>query len=294
MKKKTSLSDKLVSTFSHIVLTVFALICVYPLLLSLSVSFSDNFDVQKNGYKLIPAKWSLDAYKFALEGDWLVNSYLVTIIVVVVGTLLSMFISSMLAYAISVKTLKYRNHIAMYCFITMVFTVGLVPWYIVLRRYYGFGNSLLSLIIPYLVNPWYIFLMRNYFESIPSSMSESATIDGAGNMTIYTRIILPLSTPILATVSLFTALIYWNDWWLAIMFVTQKRLFPLQYQLYNILSNILFLSSEEGQAHASNIKLPSETIQMAITMLTIGPVVLIYPFIQKYFTKGIMIGAVKG
>ena len=149
------------------------------------------------------------------------------------------------------------------------------------------------MIIPYLVNPWYVFLLRNYFESIPDSMSESARIDGAGTVTIFARIILPLSTPILATVSLFIALVYWNDWWLALLFIKKSSLYPLQFQLFKILSNVTFLSSGRAN-HVSSIKLPLETIKMATTIITIGPIIFLYPFIQKYFTKGIMIGAVKG
>lgn len=290
---KLSLSDRIVGIFSYVSLAVFTIVCLYPFLLALSVSFSDNLLVEKYGYKLFPAKLSLDAYRFSLEGNWVMRAYSVTGIVVIVGTILSIIITSMLAYAISVKSLKYRNTIALYCFFTMVFNVALVPWYIVLRKYYGFGDSIWSLVIPYLVNPWYIFLLRNYFESIPDSMSESARIDGAGTMTIYSKIILPLSTPILATVSLFIALVYWNDWWLALLFISKKDLYPLQFQLFNILSNILFLSSGKAE-HVSSIKLPTETAKMATTMITIGPIIFLYPFVQKYFTKGIMIGAVKG
>lgn len=292
---KKDISDRIVVIFAYFILVIFTLICLYPLLLAFSVSVSDNLLVEKYGYSLIPLKLSLDAYRVAFNSNWIVSSYSVTLTVVIIGTLLSILISSMFAYTISVKTLKYRNTITLYCFFTMVFNVSLVPWYIVLIKFYGFGDSLWSLIIPYLINPWFIFLLRNYFESLPDSMAESAKIDGAGALTIFSRIIMPLSTPILATITLFVALVYWNDWWLALLFIKSRSLFPIQFQLFNILSNILFLTSGAEQSSAtSSIKLPRETVKMATTIITIGPIIFLYPFIQKYFIKGIMIGAIKG
>ena len=176
----------------------------------------------------------------------------------------------------------------------MIFQAGLVPWYLLLQKYFNLGNTYWAMILPYLLNPFYMFLMRNFFFGIPDSLSESAKIDGATNFIIFSRIILPLSKPVLATVGLFTALRYWNDWWLPLMFVDKPDMFTLQYQLRMIISNALFLSSSESLNLSHNIQMPQETIKMATTFVTIGPIILLYPFVQKYFVKGVLVGSIKG
>lgn len=291
---KKTLSDKTFSVATHVILSVMTLITLYPLILALSVSFSDDLSVQKFGYSLIPRNFSLETYGYILRGNWIGRSYAVTIFVTAVGTALSLLITSLLAYAISVKTVKYRNAIALFCYFTMIFSAGLVPWYILLTRYYKLVDSVWALIIPYLVNPFYMFLMRNYFQSLPESVSESAKIDGASELSIFARVVLPLSGPIIATVSLFIALSYWNDWWLNLLLVTETKYYTLQYQLFQILSNALFFNSSASKGLSVNVKVPTETIKMATTMVTIGPIIFLYPFLQRYFIKGIMIGAVKG
>lgn len=291
---KKTLGDKAFSVSTYIILTVMTLIVMYPLILALSVSFSDDLLVQKYGYSLIPRKFSLDTYAYVLKGNWIGRSYAVTIFVTVVGTVASLVITSLLAYAISVRTVRYRNAIALFCYFTMIFSAGLVPWYIVMTRYYKLVDSVWALIIPYLVNPFYMFLMRNYFQSIPESVSESAKIDGASELNIFGRIIIPLSGPIIATVCLFMSLSYWNDWWLNLLLITDTKYYTLQYQLFQILSNALFFNSSASQGFSVNVKVPTETIKMATTMVTIGPIIFLYPFLQRFFIKGIMIGAVKG
>ena len=291
---KKTLTDKAFSFTTNVTLAIMTLITLYPLILALSVSFSDDLSVQKYGYSLIPRKFSLSTYEYILKGNWIGRSYAVTIFVTVLGTVMSLVITSLLAYAISIKTVKYRNAIALFCYFTMIFSAGLVPWYIVITRYYKLVDSVWALIIPYLVNPFYMFLMRNFFQSIPESVSESAKIDGAGELSIFARIIIPLSGPIIATVSLFIALSYWNDWWLNLLLITNTKYYTLQYQLFQILSNTLFFNSSASKGLSVNVKVPTETIKMATTMVTIGPIILLYPFLQKYFVKGIMIGAVKG
>jgi ABC-type glycerol-3-phosphate transport system permease component len=218
----------------------------------------------------------------------------VTFFVATAGTAGSLCITAMLAYALSVRSVRYRNALALFCYFTMIFSAGLVPWYIIMTRYYKLVDSVWALIIPYLVNPYYMFLMRNYFQSIPESVSESARIDGASDWFVFTHIVFPLSGPIIATVSLFIALSYWNDWWLNLLLVTDPKIYTLQFQLFQILSNALFFNSSASQGITVNIKVPTETIKMATTMVTIGPIVLLYPFLQRYFVKGIMIGAIKG
>ena len=224
----------------------------------------------------------------------ILKSYGVTIFVTVVGTLSAMLITSMMSFALSINSLKYRNVIAFVCDFTIIFYAGLIPWYVACTKYYGLGNNIWSLMIPSIFSVWNMFLLRTYFKSVPISLYEAARIDGAGWFSIFWKITLPLSKTALLTVGLMYALQFWNDWWNALMFVRDKDLWPLQYYLYNILSNVNAISSGRIPAGAAaNIKLPSETVKMAVTIITIGPILFAYPFIQKYFVDGIMTGAVK-
>ena len=278
----------------HFTLAAFSITTFLPFILSLIVSISDEDSVVKNGYKFIPDQFSLDAYKVILSGNEVANAYKISIAVTVLGTLLGLLVSSMMAYAISVDKVKYRNVIAMFMFFTMLFGAGLVPWYIVMTQFLHLRNNIFALILPMLVSPYNVFLIRNYFKSLPKALIESAEIEGATPLGTLVKVIIPLSTPIMATIALFISLSYWNDWNLSIWLIDKKELFPIQYMLYKINSNINYLKSEGSRNSAGGISLPKETVQMATVMFTIGPIILMYPFIQKYFVKGIMIGAVKG
>lgn len=293
---KKSASDKVVKTFSYFFIGLIGLVCLYPLLMVLGVSFSDNAAVTKHGYSVIPEIFSTDTYLylFAHSGLKILKSYGVTIFITVVGTVASMLITSMISFAISIKSLKYRNVIAYICNFTIIFSAGLIPWYYICVNWYHFTDNILALILPSVFSVWNMFLMRTYFSAVPESLYESARIDGAGWFKIYLKIAIPLSKTAMLTVGLMYALSYWNDWWNALMFINDRELFPLQYYLYNILSNVNAISSGRIPAGAAaNIKLPSETVKMAVTIITIGPILFLYPFIQKYFVEGIMTGAVK-
>ena len=293
---KLSISDKLVKVFAYAIIGFFAIICLYPLIMVVSVSFSSNTVVLKNGYSVLPQAPTLETYQylFAHSGVRILKSYAVTIFTTVVGTVLAMIMTSMIAFALSIKSLKYRNIIAYICNFTIVFSAGLIPWYYVCVNWYGFTDSFKGLIIPSMFSVWNMFLMRTYFSAIPESLYESARIDGASYFDIYCKIALPLSKTAIRTVGMMYALCYWNDWWNALMFMNDRDKFPLQYFLYNILSNINAISSGRiPSGAAANIKLPSETVKMAVTVITIGPIIFLYPFIQKYFVEGIMTGAVK-
>lgn len=292
---KKSLSDRLLTWFSYLFIAAFSILCLYPLLLVLSVSFSDETEVLTNGYSLIPKIFSLETYRyiFSSSGAKILRSYGVTIFVTVAGTLLSLFVTSMISFAISIKTLKYRNIIAFLCNFTIVFSAGLIPWYMVCVNILGLKNSILALLLPNMFSVWNMFLMRTYFSNISPSLYEAARIDGAGYFTIFLKIGAPLCKTALLTIGLMYALQYWNDWWNALMFIDKKNLFPLQYFLYNILSNVNAISSGRVPAGATAVKLPAETVKMAVTMITIGPIIFLYPFVQRYFVKGIMTGAVK-
>ena len=295
-KVKMSAADVGVQIFSYLFIAFIALACLIPLIMVVSVSLSDNTEVVQRGYSILPRAFTADTYTylFAHSGARILRSYFVTITVTVVGTGLAMLITSMCSFALSIKSLKYRNIISYFCNFTIIFSAGLIPWYYVCVNWYGFGNNLRSLIAPQLVNVFNMFLLRNYFEQVPVSLYESARIDGADYFRIWAVIAVPLTKTGMMTVGMMYALNYWNDWWNALMFVNDREYFPLQYYLYNILSNVNAISSGRvPSGAAANIKLPTETVKMAVTIVTIGPIIFLYPFVQKYFVNGIMTGAVK-
>ena len=281
----------------YIVTGVFALMCLIPFLLVLGGSFTDEQEIRSEGYKLIPKQFSLKAYQLLfLEPKFVINAYMVSVIVTIIGTAFGLMFSAMLAYPISLKRFRLRKALSLYVILTLLFNGGMVSWYIITVNFLRLKNNIFALIIPMLVNGFNVMLIRNYFETIPDEMHESAKIDGAGDIRTFFRIILPLSTPVLATVSLFIALGYWNDWWLGIMLIDNTELQPLQILLRSIVSNINFLkNSEEGARMIDpNRLIPAEGVKLATCIVTIGPIIFAYPFVQRYFVKGIMIGAVKG
>lgn len=285
--------------FSKIVIdiavTIFALFCLIPFIMVLSGSLSKEDDIVTHGFEMLPRHFNINSYKvlFVNVND-IVNSYKITIIVTVVGTILSILICSMVGYAMARKGIKGNKFISVYVLVTLLFNGGMVPWYIICVNYLHLKDQIVALIIPYLANSWYIFLLKNYFRSIPDAIHESAKIDGAGEYTILYKIILPLSTPVLATVGLFTALGYWNDWWLGLMLIDKSDLQPVQLLLRSIEGNVDFLKSLSNGSAAVLNNIPSEGVRMAMCVITIGPIVFLYPFVQRFFIKGLMIGAVKG
>lgn len=296
MKKNKSMADRAVTFMAYLFVGVFGIICFYPLLLTLSVSLSSEHEVALNGYNILPQNFTFDTYRyiFSNSGLQILKSYAVTIFITVAGTLSAMLITSMMAFSISIKSLKYRNVIAFICNFTIVFSAGLIPWYVVCVNYYGLRNNILALILPSIFSVWNMFLMRTYFSSISPSLYEAAKIDGASYFGVYWKIAIPLSKTAILTVGMMYALQYWNDWWNALIFINDKNLFPLQYYLYSILSNVSAISSGRIPAGASaGITLPAETVKMAVTVITIGPIIFLYPLVQKYFVNGIMTGAVK-
>ncbi len=293
--KKTS-GDKAVRIFSYAFIGLFGLVCLYPLLLTLVVSFTPESQIVSEGFRLFPSSLTLDTYTyiFAHSGARILRSYMVTILVTAAGTLGAMLVTGMIAFAISIRELRYRNVIAYLCNFTIIFSAGLVPWYVVCVNWYHLQNNILALIVPSMFSVWNMFLLRTYFSGVSPSLYEAAKIDGAGYMTVFFRIALPISKTALLTVGLMYALSYWNDWWNALMFISKKNLYPLQYYLYSIVSNVNAVSSGRiPSGAAASIRLPSETVKMAVTIITIGPILFLYPFVQRYFVQGIMTGAVK-
>lgn len=292
----------LVSSVSYIFVTVFALVSLVPFILILSGSFTDEKEIVLKGIYLIPSKISTYAYAYLFQNPIqrgrIATGYEISVFITLAGAFLSVLATASIAYVISVRSLRFGNHIAFYIYITMLFNGGMVPWYILCVKYLHLKNTLLALILPMLINPFWVMVMRTFFKGIPDSLRESAVIDGASELRVLIRIIIPVAKPIIATVSLFYMLAYWNDFYLALFLVDKKELIPLQYNLYRIISALNFLASDTGAATGSsaahNVILPTEGVRLATTIMTIGPIVFVYPFVQRYFVKGIMIGAVKG
>ena len=276
---------------------IVGLCCILPFFMVVTGSLTNEQDIAKYGYTLLPRQIDFIAYKVLfLDLGRILDAYKISIAVTVIGTFLSLFVNSLMAYAISRKNLRYRNFLNVFTLITILFNGGMVPWYIVCVNYMHLKDKLIAMIVPYLANAWYIFLLRNFIQTIPGEMHESAKIDGAGEYTIFFKIIFRLMTPALATVGLFTALGYWNDWWLGLMLIDNQKLQPLQLLLRTVVSNITFIKTSPNAAAMAQIvaAIPTEGIKMAICVITIGPIIFLYPFVQRYFVKGIMIGAVKG
>lgn len=279
----------------HFIILIFALFCLIPFIMVISGSLSNEKDIVTYGFEMIPRHININSYKIlSVNINAIINSYKITVFVTVAGTIISLLICSMAGYAMSRKEVRGSRFISVYVLVTMLFNGGMVPWYIICVNYLHLKDKIIALIIPYLANAWNIFLMKNYFHSIPDAIHESAKIDGAGEYTIFFRIILQLSTPVLATVGLFTALGYWNDWWLGLMLIDKSNLQPVQLLLRAIEGNVDFLKSLPNGSGVFLNNIPSEGVRMAICVITIGPIVFLYPFLQRFFIKGIMIGAVKG
>ena len=280
-----------------IILLIFAMLCVLPFWLVLSGSLTSEAEIMSSGFGLFPKKIDFTAYKILMTNmSRILNGYKISLIVTVVGTTLTVVVVSLAAWPISQNRVKYHNALNFFVLFTMLISGGMVPWFIVCRNMLHLTDTIWALILPYVANAWYIFLVRNYYRGIPDELVEAAKIDGAGEYRIFGQIIFPLSKPVLATIALFACLAYWNDWWLGIMLVDKVEMQPLQLLLRTITSNIQFLSTA-GNANAvavASSSIPSEAIKMATCIITIGPIILVYPFVQKYFVKGIMVGAVKG
>lgn len=284
--------------FVHIFVISFALICLYPFLMVVGGSLMTNSEVMNGGFKIIPKEPTLASYKMLLgNGNLILNGYKITLFVTIVGTTLSIMINGMMGYVLSRSRLPGRRALNLYVLLTMLFNGGMVPWYMICTKYLNMQNNIWALIVPSLVGAWNIYLIRNYFIGVPEEMWESAKLDGAGEFTIFGRIYIPLGKPVIATVVLFTALGYWNDWWLGLMLIDRTELQPLQMLLRTMMSNIQFLqtmSQQSSEVQALLASVPGDSVKMAMVIVTTGPIILLYPFVQKYFMKGIMIGAVKG
>ncbi len=297
-KKIVHKKDLIVFNFiAYFYLSVMAIICIVPFLLIVSGSITSEQSILRDGFSLIPKEISFEAYKMIfLAPDAMLRAYGITIFITFVGGSCSLFLTSMTAYVLQHKDFPFRSKFSFYFYFTTLFSGGLVPWYILMMKYLGLKNNILALIIPLLFNVFYIIIVRSFMSGIPDSISESAKMDGAGEFTIFLKLILPLSKPVLAAMGLFIALNYWNDWFNAMLFIDKSNMMPLQYYLHNLLASTEGLNKMRSQLPPGFIQTssPSESLKMAMTVITIGPIILLYPYLQKYFVKGIMVGSVKG
>lgn len=265
----------------------------------ISISLSSDKMIAEYGYTFFPKGIDFSSYRYIFRNPAeILNSYKVTIIMSGLGTIIYLLIAGMCAYAISRKTFKYRSIVTFILFFTMLFNGGLVPTYIWISKYLGLKNSMWALILPSLGNVWYLFLMRTFFAQLPGEIMESATIDGATEFAIFRKIVVPLSTPVIATIALFQLLNFWNSWYPALLYIDDHSLYPLQYLLQIMLRNIqeILRAMQEGVAPGSMSAhdLPTDSIRMAMCLLAAGPMLFVFPFFQKYFARGITVGSVKG
>lgn len=291
---KESSSDRLLKAIIYVLLTIFAIYCVIPFVTVISSSLSAESAILRDGYSIWPREFTLAAYNLIFKDDTIYRAYGVTIFVTMVGTALAMLVTCALAYPLSIRALKFKNGINFYVYFTMLFHGGLVANYLLISKYLGMRDSIWVLIIPALISPWNMFLMRNFFKSVDESLAESAKIDGANDIYIFYKIVLPISMPALATVGLFYAMSFWNKWFEAMLYISDENKFPLQYLVMRIMNNADFANQLSAKISLPNYVVPTLSTRLATTVVTIGPIIFLYPFLQKYFVKGLMVGAVKG
>jgi putative aldouronate transport system permease protein len=294
-------NEKISKYLLYLFFIIICILCIAPFILLVITSFSDEPTVIRDGYSFFPKKFSLNAYKYLQrDADRIVRSYGVSVVVTAIGTLFGLFVLSLLAYPLSRRELPGRKILSFYVVFTMLFNSGLVPTYLVYTSIFHVKNTIGGLIFPWIfLNGFNVLIARTFFQnSIPFSLIESALIDGANELTIFFKIVIPLSTPILSTMGLIYLISYWNDWYNGLIFLTDPKLYSLQNLLNRILLNAQFLQSNSNVpasaagSLANNI--PMQTVRMALAALGAIPLLIIYPFFQKYLVKGLTVGAVKG
>lgn len=292
---KLGKDERLFNIIAYTSLTVFSILCLIPFWIIIAGSLTSEDYINKYGFSFLIGQFSLESYKYLLSAVHdILNAYGVTTFVTVAGTVVGVFITAMTGYALQRKTFKYRNGFSFFFFFTTLFSGGLIPWYILCSQYLHFKDNIISLILPNLIVVWNILLMKGFLAGIPESLIEAAHIDGAGDFKIFMKVIIPLSKPAIATISLFTALTYWNDWYNSMLFISDSKLYMLQFYLYKLINSAQGLQMAANKAGVNIAVPPIASSKMALTLVVIGPIIFLYPFVQKYFVKGLTLGAVKG
>ena len=283
MRKKIISRDVLVfKAVGYPLIFLFAAVCLIPFLIVIGSSFTAESYIIRNGYSILPKEWSIESYATIFRSPMaIIRAYGVTIFVTTAGTVLSVFLNTMAGYVLQRKDFEWRNKLSFFYFFTTLFSGGLMPWYIMCVKYLHLKDSIWAMILPGIVSVWNILLVKGFMA-------------GAGDFSIFLRLIWPLSKPVIATIGLFTALTYWNDWYNSMLFINNDHLYSLQYQLYKLLNDARVLRQLASEAGIVVDTVPIESMKMALTVVVTGPIVLLYPFVQRYFIKGLTLGAVKG
>lgn len=298
-KEMEMTESKTFNRVSTIILTILVVFAMLPIVLIVMASFTAETALVRDGYRFIPKELSLNAYYYMIkQGRLILRSYGISFLVTFAGTAISVLLTTMLAYPMSRKSYKYRNVLAFFVFFTMLFNGGIVPSYIMWTRFFHIKDTIWALMIPnYLVTAFNVILVKNYFQnSVPDSLIEAAQLDGASEFKIFFKVMLPLAIPAVATISLFTGIAYWNDWTNGLYYVNNEKFYSIQQLLMKIMSNIQALRSNSNASLLGTgaVELPSTSVRMAMAVIGILPIVIIYPFVQKYLVKGVIVGAVKG
>jgi putative aldouronate transport system permease protein len=292
---RTGLDDRILRIGCYLLVGLFALPCLFPFLVMISSSFMTEQEIVVEGYKLIPKTFSLSAYAYLLGNPKkIIDAYRVTIFNTAFGTFFALFFMSMAGFVLNRKDFRYRNFFSFFIYFTTLFSGGLIPSYILMVKYLHMKDNVLAMILPGIMSAWSIFLMRNFMKSIPDSLYESATIDGAGDFYIYRKIFIPLAIPSLATIGLFSALGYWNEWYHAMLYIQSPGKYPLQYFLQKMVNQVNIQALLSQGIVIDTADLPTQSVKMAVAVLATGPIILLYPFVQRYFVSGLTVGAVKG
>lgn len=289
-KEKTSL-------WVHLFFVLIAVICIVPFIIVISASFSSETDLAMYGFSVLPKKVDFTAYKYLFRNpETILNSYIVTILITVIGTFLGVLFMSMAAYCLARSTFRHKGLLTFFIFFPTLFSGGMVPSYIINTQYLHLTDTLAAMILPSLINVFHIIMLRTFFKQIPGALYEAATMDGASEYHIFFRLVLPLSKPVVATVAFLSALAKWNEWYNAMLYIRDDKLVPLQYMLQRMMMNLrTLLDAMQNVPTSVNLQdLPGENLRMAMLVVAIGPMLLVFPFFQKYFTRGMTVGAVKG
>jgi putative aldouronate transport system permease protein len=277
---------------------VLSMLIVAPFILIVSVSLTDESALASFGYSFLPSRFSTLAYEYLLQTPMVIlRAYGNTLFITLAGTLLSILLTSIIGYVISRRDYALRSPLTVFVFIPMMFSGGLVPFYILVTQYLHLKNSLWAIILPGLLSPFYVLIMKGFMGKIPYEIIESAKMDGAGEWRIFFRIILPLSTPALATLGLFIAFNYWNEWFNALLFIDDDRRVPLQLLLVRIMNTLDFLRNNSEYIQGLGIDMsqfPNESVRMALVVMVAGPMMFVFPFFQRYFVQGMTVGSLKG
>lgn len=289
--------SKTFNRVATVILAVLVTITLLPILLIVIASLTKETSLLQNGYSFLPKQWSLDAYYYIVrQSSVIVRAYGVSLLVTVVGTVLSVMITTTLAYPMSKRAFRFSAPLSFFVFFTMLFSGGIVPSYIMWTNLFHIKNTIWALIVPnYLVSAFNVILVKNFYSNnIPQELIEAAELDGATEMQSFTRMVFPMARPVVATISLFTALCYWNDWTNGLYYVDNQKLYSIQLLLMKIMNNIEALKANANLAGAAAVDLPGTSVRMAIAFIGILPILILYPFVQKYLVEGVVIGAVKG